>query len=273
MSAGASHLEGASVFARCYGRRADHYARFAEPRLEPVAAGVVRRAALSGNERLLDLATGTGTAARLAARLGAEVAGIDVSPGMVAVARRLSPPGVHFDVADAARLPFADGSFDVVTCSLGLSHFGDVSAVLREVRRVLRRGGRFVASAWERTTASRAGRAVAEELRRRAGGDIHSLGRWLDETSWADRGRGSDLLRRAGLERVRATSEEMSGFYASPRAAVEFMLAFPNYGETLDALEPGARAAVRAAAAGAVRSSADLAWWAVVNFYEAIRGR
>jgi malonyl-CoA O-methyltransferase len=70
--------------------------------------------------RVLDLGTGTGKAARLAAERfpQAEVVGVDLSPAMIEQATSLAPPGledrVRFEVADASRLPFGDGEFDLV---------------------------------------------------------------------------------------------------------------------------------------------------------------
>ena len=49
---------------------------------------------------------------------------------------------------DAMELPFTSHSFDVVTCGLSFSHFPDVAAALRGVRRILRSGGRLIISAW-----------------------------------------------------------------------------------------------------------------------------
>lgn len=72
---------------------------------------------------VLDVGTGTGKAARLVAQRfpEAQVVGVDLSPAMVAQARRLLPPElaprVRFEVGDASALPFPDASFDLVGCS------------------------------------------------------------------------------------------------------------------------------------------------------------
>ena len=86
--------------------------------------------------RVLDLGTGTGTAVRaIAARWPeAEVTGVDVSEQMLAEARRLLPPElagrVRFQHADASSLPFADGSFDLVTLSNMIPFFDEIARVL-----------------------------------------------------------------------------------------------------------------------------------------------
>jgi ubiquinone/menaquinone biosynthesis C-methylase UbiE len=83
----------------------------------------------------LDVGTGTGRGAEALVRRfpEAEVSGVDVSPGMIEEARR-RVPGASFDVGDAARLPFGDGSFDLVTHT-------NMIPFLDEVARVLRPGG------------------------------------------------------------------------------------------------------------------------------------
>jgi len=85
--------------------------------------------------RVLDLGTGTGKAARLAARLfaGAQVEATDLSPAMVEEARRLIPPElaerIHLSVADATALPFADGAFDLVVLLNMIPFFDELGRV------------------------------------------------------------------------------------------------------------------------------------------------
>jgi SAM-dependent methyltransferase len=89
--------------------------------------------------RVLDVGCGSG---RLAATLAVqEVVCVDSSPAAVAAAGRR---GLAAEVADAQELPFEDGSFDVVLCNHVLYHVPDQRRALRELRRVLRPGGRFV---------------------------------------------------------------------------------------------------------------------------------
>ena len=79
----------------------------------------------------LDLGTGTGAVARLLAELwpAAEVTGVDRSEGMIAEARRLG--GERYEVADAARLPFADATFDVVTLNNMIPFFDELARVTK----------------------------------------------------------------------------------------------------------------------------------------------
>lgn len=98
--------------------------------------------------RLLDVASGPGHVAGLAASRGARVTGSDFSPAMLAIARAKHPE-VEFRVADAEALPFEDGSFDAVTMAFLLGHLGHPDRALEEARRVLRPGGRLAASWWQ----------------------------------------------------------------------------------------------------------------------------
>jgi SAM-dependent methyltransferase len=95
--------------------------------------------------RVLDLGTGTGKAARLVAKRfsQAEVVGVDLSPAMIEEARKVMPAElsgrVRFEVADASRLPFEDGAFDLVVLLNMIPFFG-------ELARVTEPGGRVVAA-------------------------------------------------------------------------------------------------------------------------------
>ncbi len=105
--------------------------------------------------RVLDLASGTGEPAlSLAPRVGPDgtVTATDVIPEMVAIAAENAVQqgitNMHVQEADAGALPFADASFDRVTCRFGVMYFPDVLQALREVRRVLRPDGRAVFAVW-----------------------------------------------------------------------------------------------------------------------------
>lgn len=130
------------------GTPAENYQRFFVPSIGgPVADDLIGIAALQPGQRVLDVACGTGVVTRLAAeRVGAEsaVAGLDVNPGMLAVARATTPPDMSIDwhEASAESMPLADAGFDVVLCQMGLQFIPNKLAALREMRRVLDTGGR-----------------------------------------------------------------------------------------------------------------------------------
>ena len=121
------------------------YERYFVPSIgRPFARPVIEASGLRQGERVLDVACGTGVAARLAAERVAPtgaVVGIDPNPGMLEAARRASD-GVEWRQGAAEDLPLPDGSFDAVVCSLGLQFFVDKGKALEEMRRVLVPGGR-----------------------------------------------------------------------------------------------------------------------------------
>lgn len=129
--------------------QAENYQRYFVPAIGgPVAEDLIEAAGLQAGERVLDVACGTGVVARLAAdRVGPSgtVAGLDVNPGMLAVARVSTPSGISINwyEASAEAMPLPDGSFDVVLCQMGLQFMSDKPAALREMRRVLDRAGRL----------------------------------------------------------------------------------------------------------------------------------
>lgn len=111
----------------------------------------VARLAPQAGERVLDVATGTGWAARRAAERGAEVVGIDLGPGLVDTARRLAEARglrIDFRVGDAEKLPFPDASFDGVISTCGVMFASDPDAAAGELARVCRPGGRLAITTW-----------------------------------------------------------------------------------------------------------------------------
>ena len=121
----------------------------------PVTDLLVGRADLRPGLDVLDLASGTGEPALTLAPLvlpGGTVTATDLLPEMLAVAAEQAAQqgraNLRCAVADAGDLPFADASFDRVTCRFGVMFFPDVPRALREVYRVLRPGGRAVFTAW-----------------------------------------------------------------------------------------------------------------------------
>lgn len=130
------------------GTAPENYERYFVPAIgRPLADALVDIAAVRPGQRVLDVACGTGIAARVAAgRVGHDgsVAGADINPGMLAVARS-TPAGampISWHEAAADALPFPDGAFDLVLCQLGLQFFPDRLGALRDMRRVLAPSGR-----------------------------------------------------------------------------------------------------------------------------------
>jgi SAM-dependent methyltransferase len=134
---------------------ARNYQQFLVPVvLQPWALRLVNRAALSPGCRVLDLACGTGVAARIAAeRLGpgGEVLGIDMNAAMLSIARSLKPVSgarIRWRSGDAEHLRGLDPPFDAVLCHQGFQFFPDRVNAALEIARVLRPGGRLALSVW-----------------------------------------------------------------------------------------------------------------------------
>lgn len=93
-------------------------------------------------DRVLDAACGTGDLAIEASRAGARVVGLDFSGAMLERARRKAPE-LEWLQGDLLALPFEDGDFDAATVGFGIRNVADLEAGLRELRRVVRPGGRL----------------------------------------------------------------------------------------------------------------------------------
>jgi ubiquinone/menaquinone biosynthesis C-methylase UbiE len=137
-----------TVYTAAFGSNAaENYEKYFVPVIgRPCALDLIREAGLRKGERVLDVACGTGTVTRLAAeQVGASgaVSALDANAGMLAVARSLpSEIPIKWYETVAESIPLPDQSFDVVLCGIGLQFFADKPAALREMRRVLKPGGR-----------------------------------------------------------------------------------------------------------------------------------
>ena len=101
-------------------------------------------APLRGDERALDAGCGVGALALALAPLVGEVVGVDPDEQRIEAARRLAPPNVRFEVADAASLPFEPASFDLVGCLRVLHHAHRPELIIHELTRVVTPGGRVL---------------------------------------------------------------------------------------------------------------------------------
>lgn len=131
-----------------FGATAQDYVESTRHRTGRDLQRLVELAECGPEDDALDIATGGGhTALALAPHIRHIVAS-DLTPEMLAAAERfIREQGIEnasFEIAEAEHLPFADASFDIVSCRIAPHHFADVHAFCREVARVLRPGGRFV---------------------------------------------------------------------------------------------------------------------------------
>lgn len=118
----------------------------------PVAAHLVRFAGILPGEAVLDVGTGTGVVALTAARAGAKVTGLDLTPELLRQAGENARIAGLADIAwregDAEALPYPDASFDVVLSQFGHMFAPRPDAAVAEMRRVLRPGGRVAFATW-----------------------------------------------------------------------------------------------------------------------------
>jgi SAM-dependent methyltransferase len=128
-----------------WGRKAADFSALSEPSNSREYVAVHHRLAVDAGDRLLDVACGSGLAIELARLRGAQCAGIDASPRLVAVAR-FRNPGCDVRVGDMHDLPWAEATFDVVTSFRGI--WGTTPAAVAEIYRVLRPGGRLGLTVW-----------------------------------------------------------------------------------------------------------------------------
>jgi ubiquinone/menaquinone biosynthesis C-methylase UbiE len=133
----------------------DTYAQHWHAALANVQAALLGAASPAPGEQVLDVACGTGIvslAAAHAVSARGRVIGVDLSGAMVrAAAERAQAQGLHqasFARMDAEQLDLPDAGFDLALCSLGLMYLPDPAAALRELRRVLRPGGRAALAVW-----------------------------------------------------------------------------------------------------------------------------
>lgn len=105
-------------------------------------------AKLTGQEVLLDIATGGGHTANAFAPLVNKILALDITAEMLAAAKKFIKNNGHQNVeyiqGDAEQLPFNDDSFDIVTCRIAPHHFPNVDSFIKEVHRVLKPGGQFL---------------------------------------------------------------------------------------------------------------------------------
>jgi len=115
---------------------------------EAALALLVEASGAGPDDTVLDVACGPGLVVRAFARVARHATGIDVTPAMLARARELAAEGgctnVTFTEGDVTHLPWEEGTFSVVVSRFAFHHFERPAAVLAEMRRVCRPGGRVV---------------------------------------------------------------------------------------------------------------------------------
>jgi len=204
---------------------AGNYAAIAD-KISAVGELIVERAGIEPGMEVLDLACGTGNATIPAARAGARVTGLDLSPALLAIAReRAADAMVEVDwvEGDAMSLPFEDDSFDRVISTFGHMFAPDHARTANEMRRVCRPGGAIGVCCW--TPAGGIGhmfRTVAALVPPPQGAPSPLL--------WGTEEHVLDLLGEADFDH-----EEVEWRDRSPEAYADFML--QSFGPLINAQE------------------------------------
>ncbi len=173
------------------------------------ARDLVDLVAPAAGERAVDVACGTGAVTRLVAEHvapGGRVIGLDIDTAMLAVGRSVANrPNVAWLRAEAPGLPLDVGVFDLVLCQQGLQFLSDRLQALREMRRVLRSGGRLGISCWRSAEDSPPYAAIERALGRRLGSERSALPRFALD----DGGQLRSLIEDAGFRAVRVHRRTM----------------------------------------------------------------
>lgn len=227
-------------------RWAEHLAGLAAPR---------------AGERVLDVGCGTGIVARTIADLvgeGGQVIGLDLNDDMLAVARTAAAtirPEIEWRQGDAAALPFADGSFDIVTCQYAVQFFPDPPAALSEAHRVLAPDGRLALTLGRSVEQNRVYGWIADVMARHAGPEAGAMMRspFPDWTTAKLR----ELVTRAGFQSAQVGIHIMNLRYPSAAELLWQEASYSPLAGVFVALRPDARDALVADVTNALMPYTD----------------
>jgi ubiquinone/menaquinone biosynthesis C-methylase UbiE len=242
---------------------ADGYDRFMLGQLfEPWAADLIARASLKPGCCVLDVASGLGPVARLAAHAagpGGRVVASDISAAMLAVASaRPQGPGwaaIEYLQCPASEIAADDDSFDVVLCQHGLQFFPDRAAAAKEMHRVARPGGTAVMSTWAAEHPLGLFGPMTEALQET--GIAEPFPGAFDASSYCLHAADlADLLQAAGFGDVSVQTVELDATWPTAQAATSTLLGTP-FGPLVSALPADAQQQLRARLASKLGDSAN----------------
>jgi len=187
----------ADVYHECFGQ------------ITPKAALVlVDDAMIKQNDKVLDVACGPGYVAAITSEKGGIVTGIDFSSAMIQRAKTLHPE-ITFQVMDAEELQFSNGIFDVVLMNFGILHLAKPEQAIAEAFRVLKPGGKFLFTVWDRPIRSKAFDFIMSALKEE--GDLNlSLPEGPDFFKFSDPSTSKEILSNTGFDAIEASSIEFT---------------------------------------------------------------
>ena len=206
--------------ATTYNAASDHYDHPANTFWERYGRRTVERLGLTPGARVLDVCCGTGASALPAAETTGHtgsVVGVDLAGNLLELARAKAKQrgleNIDFQIGDLTNLTFEDASFDAVVCVFGIFFVPDMEAALRELKRVLRTGGRLAITTWGPRFGEPANSAFWNSVRTVRADLYKGFNPW-DRISQPDELRS--LFVAAGLRDVEIVAEEGSQPVNSP---------------------------------------------------------
>lgn len=195
---------------------------------EDYAKDLVDRLRPTASDRILELACGTGIVTRHIARTmprGATLVATDLNDAMLDVARTTVGKDyrVGFQRADACALPFADHSFDALACQYGVMFFHDKVQAMREAKRVLAPGGRYLFNVWDSLDHNPIARTVHETVTALFPDDPPTFLAKVPY-GWSDRAEIERIARAGGFTRIAAHTVQLPSTAPSSEVAARALI-------------------------------------------------
>lgn len=208
------------------------WAELQEPFCRPLWRDTLAALGVTSGTRFLDAGCGAGGASMLAAALGCEVTGLDASQALLAIARERLP-AAQFLFGDLEELPFPPACFDAALAANSIIFADDIRQALRELRRVIRPGGRLAVTSWgkpEECEMRDVFAAVASALPQRPPGG--------GPFAWAADGALTGLLTGIGLVDIAEGGSQCDFQYPEFEAFWRAQTSAGNYQPALQAVGP-----------------------------------
>jgi len=262
--------------ATTYNAAADYYDHPANTFWERYGRRTVERLGLTAGARVLDVCCGSGASAIPAAKIvgpSGSVTGVDLAENLLELARGKAKQqgleNIDFQSGDMTRLPFADDTFDVVVCVFGIFFVPDMESALRELKRVLRTGGKLAITTWGPRFFEPANTAFWNSVRN-ARPDLYKGFNPWDRICEVDDLR--TLLETAGFKESDVKAESGSQPVDSPDDWWAMIMG-SGYRGTVEQLDANAREAVRQQNLDFIQNSAVRSVEANVVYATAIKAR